>query len=111
MYSLSWSINQGISYMVPVHHGWLWFPESPGLVSGLVIGGFGLGALVFNNVSTLIINPDNLKSTEVDYDKIISGRFVKMLHYLLLSYALLALLGVALIFSGPKKEHHPYFNQ
>ena len=111
MYSLSWSINQGISYMVPVHHGWLWFPESPGLVSGLVIGGFGLGALVFDNVSTLIINPNNIQEGELDYKSTISSRFVKMLHYLQLSYAFLALLGVALIFSGPKKEHHPYFRQ
>lgn len=70
--------------MVPVHHGWLWFPESPGLVSGLVIGGFGLGGLVFNNVSTLIINPTNIKeSSDHDlYVKTIKDRFVEMLHYL-----------------------------
>ena len=66
--------------MVPVHHGWLWFPEAPGLVSGLVIGGFGLGALVFNNVSTLIINPNNLKSTDPEYSSTIKDRFDKMLH-------------------------------
>ena len=43
--------------MIPIHHGWLWFPESPGLVSGLAIGGFALGALIFDNVSTALINP------------------------------------------------------
>ena len=67
MYSLSWSINQGLTYLVPIHNGWLWFPQNPGLISGLVIGGYGLGVLVFDNISTLIINPNNLKPTDVDY--------------------------------------------
>ena len=60
LYSMSWSLLIGISYMVSIHHGWLWFPERPGLISGLVIGGFGLGALIFDNVSTYLINPMNL---------------------------------------------------
>lgn len=54
--------------MVPVHHGWLWFPGQPGLVSGLVIGGFGLSALIFDNVSTAIINPQNLKTDDPNYE-------------------------------------------
>jgi hypothetical protein len=53
--------------MVPIHNGWLWFPENPGLVSGLVLGGYGLGTVVFDSISTLIINPNNLKPTDVDY--------------------------------------------
>ena len=60
LYSMSWSLLIGISYMVSIHHGWLWFPERPGLISGLVIGGFGVGALIFDNVSTYLINPMNL---------------------------------------------------
>ena len=54
----------GLTYMVPVHHGWLWFPERAGLVSGIIIGGFGLGPLIFNNLSLAIINPDNVSIDE-----------------------------------------------
>jgi len=51
-YTSSWSINHGLCYMIPIHHSWLWFPASPGLVSGLVIAGFGFGSLIFNMLST-----------------------------------------------------------
>jgi len=44
--------------MVPMHHGWLWFPDKPGLISGIIIGGFGLGALIFGPLATAIVNPD-----------------------------------------------------
>ena len=43
--------------MIAVHHGWLWFPNRPGLISGLIIGGFGLGSLVFSPIATQIVNP------------------------------------------------------
>ena len=52
LYTLGFAFNQGIVYMVPVHHGWLWFPNNPGLVSGVILGGFGLGSLIFDNVLT-----------------------------------------------------------
>lgn len=59
LYIFGFSFNQGIVYMVPVHHGWLWFPDNPGLVSGIILGGFGFGSLIFDNVLTHIINPNN----------------------------------------------------
>ena len=63
-YVLGFSINQGIVYMVPVHHGWLWFPNNPGLVSGIILGGFGLGSLIFDNVLRVLVNPDDLPRDE-----------------------------------------------
>ena len=38
-----------------------WFPEHPALATGLIVAGFGGGALIFNQVITGYINPDNLK--------------------------------------------------
>ena len=90
--------------MVPVHHGWLWFPDHPGLVSGLVIGGFGLGVLVFSNFSTWVINPDNLAIGSPGYETEIHDRFVKMLIWLWFCYVVLALIGITFIFSGPLKK-------
>ena len=42
------AICLGLTYMVPIKIGWRTFPHRSGLVSGIVIGGFGLGALIFN---------------------------------------------------------------
>ena len=40
-------INAGLCYMVPIQLGWKTFPERTGLISGIIIAGFGLGALIF----------------------------------------------------------------
>ena len=45
--------------MVHVHHSWLFFPNQTGLISGIILAGYGFGALIFDNVSTAIINPNN----------------------------------------------------
>lgn len=40
--------------------GWEWFPDNKGLVSGLVVGGYGFGAFIFGFVSTALANPDDV---------------------------------------------------
>ena len=37
-----------------------WFPNNKGMAMGIVVGGFGGGAFVFNQIQTAILNPDNL---------------------------------------------------
>ena len=58
LYVFGFGVCNGLSYLIAVHHGWLWFPNRPGLISGLIIGGFGLGSLVFSPIATQIVNPD-----------------------------------------------------
>lgn len=59
-YCLGWGLNTGWCYLVTLHHSWLWFPENPGLASGICAAGYGLAALVFDNIMTPIINPYNI---------------------------------------------------
>jgi hypothetical protein len=94
----------GIVYLVPVHHGWLWFPENQGLVSGLIIGAFGLGSLIFDNVSTSIVNPQNLRTNDPNYDAEITSRFTLMLRYLWVCYLTITCIGLLSVFRGPKPE-------
>jgi len=58
-YVFGFSFNHGAGYMVPVHHSWLWFPKNLGLVSGIILGGFGCAGLIFDNMFTHLINPLN----------------------------------------------------
>jgi len=37
-----------------------WFPKHKGITMGVVVGGFGGGAFVFNTIQTAILNPDNV---------------------------------------------------
>ena len=59
VYTFSYAIGNGTTYIVPVHHGWLWWPERPGLVSGVILAGFGFSQLVFNNMAMALVNPDH----------------------------------------------------
>ena len=57
IYGFAFAIYQGMTYITPVHHGWMYFPNNPGLVSGIIIAGFGAGPLMSNFVATALINP------------------------------------------------------
>ena len=59
LFGVGYGTCNGLTYMVPMHHGWLWYPNRPGLVSGIIIGGFGFGALIFGTVARLIVNTGN----------------------------------------------------
>ena len=89
--------------MVPVHHSWLWFPDHPGLTSGIVIGGFGFGSVVWNNLATHMINPNDLPVDEntFQYPQEVNENFRSMLQKLIACWALCALIGIIFVFPGP----------
>ena len=62
-FTTAYGINTAWAYLVTTHHSWLWFPQNPGLASGICMGGYGVGALVFNEILTPVINPDELNFT------------------------------------------------
>jgi len=51
-YSVLAGLGVGLSYATPMIAGWTHFPKSRGLVSGLVLFGYGLGPFIFNKVAT-----------------------------------------------------------
>ena len=55
-------IGVGLVYWPPIMCGWEWFPNNKGLISGLIVAGFGFGAFIFGFVSTELVNPNNLKA-------------------------------------------------
>lgn len=65
--------------MVPVHQVWLWFPNYPGLATGILIGGFGLAALVLDPVTTAIINPNSLQPIDGKFPSEVNANFVYMM--------------------------------
>jgi len=54
-YGLIGGIGLGFSYIVPVAVLVKWFPDKRGLITGVAVGGFGLGALVTAPVATRLI--------------------------------------------------------
>jgi len=62
-YGVIGGIGVGFSYIVPVAVLVKWFPDRRGLVTGLAVGGFGLGALVTAPLATRLIQSVGVLST------------------------------------------------
>jgi hypothetical protein len=58
----------GFFYVTILHRGWLYFPGYEGVVSGIVIAGFGIGGFIFTTLVDGWINPDNVPSQHYDKD-------------------------------------------
>ena len=52
-------LGTALSYTPPLGVAMRWFPKSKGLVNGIIVGGFGLGAFIFNQIQTAYLNPNN----------------------------------------------------
>jgi OFA family oxalate/formate antiporter-like MFS transporter len=45
------------------------YPFFQGLVNGIIVGGFGLGAFIFNQIQTAYLNPSNAELDDGQYFK------------------------------------------
>ena len=62
-YGVIGGIGLGFSYIVPVAVLVKWFPDRRGLITGIAVGGFGLGALVTAPVATRLIQSVGVMTT------------------------------------------------
>jgi OFA family oxalate/formate antiporter-like MFS transporter len=62
-YGLIGGIGVGFSYIVPVAVLVKWFPDRRGLITGIAVGGFGAGALVFAPIATRLIQSVGILQT------------------------------------------------
>jgi MFS family permease len=58
-YIIWFPVASAISYWIPLMCAWEWFPERRGLVTGVIVSGFGLGPFIFGFLTTYIVNPEN----------------------------------------------------
>jgi hypothetical protein len=49
---------------LPVSLGWAHFKERRGMITGLIMCGFGFGASFFVFLSTYLVNPNNIKPSD-----------------------------------------------
>ena len=49
-YGFMFGLGTALAYPPPLSMAMRWFPRQKGLVNGVIVGGFGLGAFVFNQV-------------------------------------------------------------
>lgn len=106
-YGLVFGVGVGIAYIGPLSSAMNWFPKWKGLVNGMVVAGFGIGALIFNSVQTTYINPQNCKVVEDDngekyfIDSDLLERVPSVFIILGVTYAAMQLVGSLLITNPP----------
>ncbi|WP_139903511.1 L-lactate MFS transporter [Clostridium thermarum] len=54
-YGLIGGIGIGISYVCPLSTCIKWFPDKKGFITGIIVGAFGLGSLIFKSVAQYFI--------------------------------------------------------
>jgi MFS family permease len=59
-YGFMFGLGIALAYSPPMAVAMRWFPKQKGLVNGFIVGGFGMGAFMFNQIQTAYLNPKNL---------------------------------------------------
>lgn len=106
VYGLLACIGLGIAYIPPLAAGMRWYPQQKGLVNGIILSGYGLGALVFNPVQTAFLNPKN-ENPEKDgyfYNDDILDRVPYVFYLLGGVYGSLQLIGILVLFKSPNDK-------
>lgn len=78
-YGVIGGIGLGIGYISPVSTLIKWFPDRPGLATGMAIMGFGGGALIASPVSTALLQRYDSGFDPSDPGSVASGEAVAML--------------------------------
>ena len=102
---MGYPIGIGMVYWPPIMCGWEWFPNNKGLVSGLIVAGYGFGAFFFGFISTAIVNPENVKVDKKDgsfFPKSVSDNVPIMFHKCLLIWAVFVVIAVCGISRNPE---------
>ena len=66
-YGTLFGLGTALAYTPPLGVAMRWFPKSKGLVNGIIVGGFGLGAFIFNQIQTAYLNPLNKELDDGQY--------------------------------------------
>lgn len=98
LYGCGFGICNGIAYIVPIYNGWHYYPHNKGLVSGIILAGFGFGAFTFNYVSSALVNPDGIEGDHGHYPKEVADRVPFMIKILSLCWLGLSIIGILMIF-------------
>lgn len=60
VYGIFTGLSTGLLYMIPLANAYEYYPNNKGLVSGIIVSGFGLGSFVMSWVVYGIVNPFNM---------------------------------------------------
>jgi MFS family permease len=108
LYGVLYGAGAGIAYCSPLMLSWSQYPQYKARMSGIVLGGYGLGSAVFNLVATSLVNPHNRSPDDKEHDGDVTYHYFSratadnvptMLRWLSLIYLLISAAAVLLLFT------------
>ncbi|KZS10578.1 Uncharacterized protein APZ42_024877 [Daphnia magna] len=67
-YGFLFGVGARVGYMSPIAAAMRWFPDNQhGMVNGVIIAGYGMGAFVFNLIQIAYVNPENIPADSTGY--------------------------------------------
>ena len=98
-------IGMGLQSFVPIMCSWEYYPDHKGLISGLLVCSWGLGAFLFAYLMTMVANPDDLLPTirsvnsegDLLFDSHVASRIPQMFQTCLVIQCVLAVVGTLLV--------------
>ncbi len=86
-------------YVIPISNCWKYYPNSKGLIGGIIVSGVGMGTFIFNLLSTYLVNP-NSENADVNglFDSDVANNVPYMIRILVACWASLGVVGITLIF-------------
>ena len=86
-------------YVIPISNCWKYYPNSKGLIGGIIVSGVGMGTFVFNLLSTYLVNP-NSENADLNglFDSDVANNVPYMIRILVACWAGLGVIGITLIF-------------
>lgn len=106
-YGVMFPLGVGIVYYTPMMCAWEWFPERRGMVSGIIVAGYGFGSSITGMISTKIVNPNNLQSSKnaagIDIFPLeVAQKVPEMLRMLCCFFMVLSVIGIVCITRNPE---------
>ena len=108
-YCLMGGLGCGMCYMVPLICGWEWYPDQKGVVTGITLGGYGLGSFIFSQVAFHLVNPDGVDATITDpgnpnitfFGPEVADRTPQMIRTIVYIWCVLGVIGFVLVSRKP----------
>lgn len=109
LYGVGFGFGSGMIYLIPLYNCYKFFPNKRGLISGIIMGGYGVASLISSNIVLSIVNPENMKpGVDHYFPAEIANNVPKSLRIIAIFFFGLMVLGTIFLFEfpmSPEEEH------
>lgn len=108
IYGFGSGLGCGSAYVASIIAAQKWFPARKGVFTGVIVAGFGFGGLIFTNLQTMYINPQNVEAKETGYfPSEVHERVPSMFMYMGIIFTIAQTVGCILAFPPPNSGPGP----